>query len=41
MLQVIFAKDLHFGLEELSNIGYDVVSIDWKIKPVNARFVCT
>ena len=35
--QVVFAKDAHFALEDLSNCGYDVVSLDWTIKPKHAR----
>jgi len=33
----IFAKDAHFALEELSESDYEVVSLDWTIKPTNAR----
>ena len=36
-LQIIFAKDAHFALEEVSSSGYEVVSLDWTIKPQNAR----
>lgn len=36
--QTVFAKDVHFALEDLSNSGYDVVSIDWTIKPTHARW---
>jgi len=36
-LQVIFAKDAHYALEELSTSGYDVVSLDWTIAPEHAR----
>lgn len=34
---VVFAKDVHFALEDLSNSGYEVVGIDWTIKPTHAR----
>lgn len=37
----MFAKDVHFALEDLSNSGYDVVSIDWTIKPTHARWSFT
>lgn len=40
-LQTVFAKDVHFALEDLSNSGYDVVSIDWTIKPTHARWSFT
>ena len=36
--QVVFAKDAHFALEDLANCGYDVVSLDWTIKPTHARY---
>ncbi len=38
-LQIIFAKDAHFALEELANSGYEVVSLDWTIKPQHARWI--
>ncbi|XP_064606243.1 uroporphyrinogen decarboxylase-like isoform X2 [Liolophura sinensis] len=34
---IIFAKDGHFALEELSGSGYEVVGLDWTIRPTNAR----
>ncbi|KAK3091835.1 hypothetical protein FSP39_023045 [Pinctada imbricata] len=34
---VVFAKDAHFAIEELSNAGYEVVSIDWTVRPTHAR----
>ncbi len=34
---VIFAKGAHYALKELSEAGYDVVSIDWTIDPKEAR----
>lgn len=37
-LQVVFAKDAHYALEDLAKSGYDVVSIDWTIKPTHARY---
>ncbi|XP_065221438.1 uroporphyrinogen decarboxylase [Planococcus citri] len=33
----IFAKGAHYALEELSDCGYDVISIDWTIDPTVAR----
>lgn len=33
----VFAKDAHFALEDLAKSGYDVVSVDWTIKPTHAR----
>lgn len=39
LFQIIFAKDAHFALEELSQSGYEVVSLDWTVKPQNARFI--
>lgn len=33
----IFAKGAHYALEELANIGYEVVGIDWTVDPVQAR----
>ncbi|KAF6018592.1 UROD [Bugula neritina] len=37
---IIFAKDAHYALEELSESNYEVVSLDWTIKPKNARSRC-
>ena len=34
----MFAKDAHYALEDLAKSGYDVVSIDWTIKPTHARY---
>ncbi|WAR23532.1 DCUP-like protein [Mya arenaria] len=34
---VVFAKDAHFAIDDLSNSGYDVVSLDWTINPTHAR----
>ena len=36
-LQIIFAKDAHYVLEELSVSGYEVVSVDWTNEPELAR----
>ncbi|XP_025077624.1 uroporphyrinogen decarboxylase-like isoform X1 [Pomacea canaliculata] len=36
---VIFAKDAHFAIEELSKSGYEVVGLDWTIQPLHARRV--
>ena len=35
--QIVFAKDGHFAIEELSESGYEVVGIDWTVKPTNGR----
>jgi uroporphyrinogen decarboxylase len=35
----IFAKGSWYALEDLSSIGYDVVSLDWTIDPQYARRV--
>ena len=37
---IIFAKDGHYALEELSQSHYEVVGIDWTIKPQQARRIC-
>lgn len=34
---IVFAKDGHYGLEDLSESHYDVVSLDWTIDPRSAR----
>ncbi|XP_014681397.1 PREDICTED: uroporphyrinogen decarboxylase-like isoform X2 [Priapulus caudatus] len=34
---IIFAKDAHFGLEDLSQSGYEVVGLDWTLRPQHAR----
>ncbi|XP_013416642.1 uroporphyrinogen decarboxylase [Lingula anatina] len=34
---IIFAKDAHFALEELGESGYEVVALDWTVKPKHAR----
>lgn len=34
---IIFAKDAHYALSELSQSGYEVVGLDWTVDPVNAR----
>lgn len=36
---VVFAKDAHFALDDLANSGYEVVSLDWTVKPTHARRV--
>lgn len=35
----IFAKGAHYAIKDLSQIGYDVVSLDWTISAKNARIV--
>lgn len=35
--QNVFAKDAHYALRDLSNSGYDVISLDWTIDPSAAR----
>ncbi|KAK7099761.1 uroporphyrinogen decarboxylase-like [Littorina saxatilis] len=34
---ILFCKDVHFALEELSKSGYEVVGLDWTIPPLHAR----
>ncbi|XP_041358207.1 uroporphyrinogen decarboxylase-like isoform X2 [Gigantopelta aegis] len=34
---VVFAKDAHFAIEQLSSIGFDVVSLDWTMQPTHCR----
>ena len=34
---IVFAKDVHYGLQELSDSQYDVIGIDWTIDPSKAR----
>lgn len=34
---VIFAKDVHFGLDALAETAYDVISLDWTMNPEAAR----
>lgn len=34
---IIFAKDAHYALPELSESGYEIISIDWTIDPRSAR----
>lgn len=36
----MFAKDGHFVLEELAQSHYEVIGLDWTIKPKQARRVC-
>ena len=35
--QTIFAKGAHYAIKDLSQIGYDVVSLDWTVSPKDAR----
>lgn len=34
---VIFAKDAHFALEEISASGYDLMGLDWSVPPAEGR----
>nr|XP_020638982.1 uroporphyrinogen decarboxylase [Pogona vitticeps] len=34
---IIFAKDAHYALEDLAQSGYEVVGLDWTIRPEDAR----
>ncbi|KAH9487711.1 hypothetical protein Btru_069466 [Bulinus truncatus] len=34
---VVFAKDAHFAIEDLSQSGYEVVGLDWCVEPLHAR----
>lgn len=36
--QIVFAKGAHYALPQLSNSGYDVVGLDWTIRPQEARY---
>ncbi len=36
-LQCIFPKGGHFSLEQLSTAGYDIIGLDWTIKPDEGR----
>lgn len=35
--QIVFAKDAHYALEDLSQSQYEVVGLDWTIDPRSAR----
>uniref|UniRef100_A0AAQ4QQI0 Uroporphyrinogen decarboxylase n=1 Tax=Gasterosteus aculeatus aculeatus TaxID=481459 RepID=A0AAQ4QQI0_GASAC len=35
--QIVFAKDAHYSLEDLSQSRYEVVGLDWTIDPQSAR----
>jgi uroporphyrinogen decarboxylase len=37
--EIVFAKGGHFALKSLSDIGYDVVGLDWTVDPVKARAI--
>jgi uroporphyrinogen decarboxylase len=37
LLQCIFPKGGHFSLEQLSTAGYDIIGLDWTIKPDEGR----
>ncbi|XP_066479287.1 uroporphyrinogen decarboxylase isoform X1 [Tiliqua scincoides] len=34
---IVFAKDAHYALEDLAESGYEVVGLDWTIRPQDAR----
>ncbi|XP_010580771.1 PREDICTED: uroporphyrinogen decarboxylase isoform X2 [Haliaeetus leucocephalus] len=34
---IIFAKDAHYALRDLARAGYEVVGLDWTIRPQEAR----
>uniref|UniRef100_A0A8D0G7T4 Uroporphyrinogen decarboxylase n=1 Tax=Sphenodon punctatus TaxID=8508 RepID=A0A8D0G7T4_SPHPU len=34
---IIFAKDAHYALEQLAESGYEVVGLDWTLRPQEAR----
>lgn len=36
-IQIVFAKDAHYGMEDLSQSNYEVVGLDWTIDPRSAR----
>ena len=33
----MFAKSVHYALEELATSGYDVISLDWTMEPNQSR----
>lgn len=35
--QIIFAKDAHYALRDLAHAGYEVIGLDWTIRPQEAR----
>ena len=37
-MQTIFAKGAHYAIKELSQTGYDVVSLDWTMSAKDARW---
>lgn len=37
LVQCIFPKGGHFALEEVGKAGYDIVGIDWTVRPEDAR----
>lgn len=37
VLQIVFAKDAHYALEDLSQSHYEVVGLDWTADPRSAR----
>lgn len=37
--QTIFAKGAHYAIKDLSQIGYDVVSLDWTMSAKDARYL--
>lgn len=37
---IVFAKDAHFALEELAQLGASALSLDWSIAPTEARRRC-
>ncbi len=38
--KVIFAKDGHYALKEISESHYEVIGLDWTIDPMIGRNVC-
>lgn len=37
IFQIVFAKDAHYAVEDLSQSHYEVVGLDWTIDPRSAR----
>lgn len=37
--QIVFARGAHHSLPSIASMGYDVISIDWTIDPVLARYM--
>lgn len=38
---IVFAKDAHYGVEDLAKTEYDVIGLDWTIDPGSAREIAS